>query len=77
VQCGDAVSVPPDKATIYKNVVNGVKGLGESVVLMHDLPEKKSTVEALPKIIKDLKKGNYKFLPITKNTDPVHHLVSR
>ena len=76
VQCGDAVSSPPGAKTLYKNVIDGVKEFDESVVLMHDLPEKKSTVTALPRIIKELKKENYEILPITKSTKPVQHHLS-
>lgn len=44
---------------------------------MHDLPEKKSTVEALPEIIKKLKEENYLMLPIDNSTPIVHHKIRK
>lgn len=73
VMSGDAVPDPPSYKKLAKNVEEGVTEFDESVVLMHDLPEKKSTVKALPYIIEKLSSEGYEFLPITKSTTPVVH----
>lgn len=75
VMSGDAVKIPLSANKIYRNVVDGVARFDESIVLLHDLPGKETTVEALPKIIKKLKKEGYLFLAIDESTKPVHHKV--
>lgn len=46
---------------IKKSVINQCSYKSFSVVLMHDAPTKKTTVDALPGIIKYLKDNNYTF----------------
>lgn len=46
------------------------------VVLMHDVGNKKATVEALPQIIEYYQSCGMKFGVITENTPPIHHSVS-
>ena len=77
VMSGDAVRIPPSAKELYNNVITGIHGTENSIVLMHDLPEKKSTVEALPKIIKKLKEENYLMLPIDNSTPIVHHKIRK
>ena len=74
---GDAVRIPPSAKELYNNVITGIHGTENSIVLMHDLPEKKSTVEALPEIIKKLKEENYLMLPIDNSTPIVHHKIRK
>lgn len=74
---GDAVRVPPSANELCKNVMSEVLPGRESIVLMHDLPEKKTTVEALPQIIEKLQKEGYILLPIDENTVPIHHHLYR
>ncbi len=71
---GDATSKTYTVKQLYNNVMSGVKLHQNSVVLMHDAPNKKSTVEALPKVIKELQKKNYKILPIDENTKVIQHI---
>lgn len=77
VMSGDAVKNPPSPGELYTNVMTGVRKMGNSVVLMHDSFGKKSTVKALPKIIKSLKKENYLILPIDDSTPVVHHNIKK
>ncbi len=77
VECGDAVKVPLTAKKICRNVMSGVKDFDVSIVLMHDLPEKDTTVEALPKILEKLLKDGYEVLPIDDETLEIHHRVSR
>ena len=41
---------------------------------MHDNKTKKTTVEALPTIIEELKKQGYIFKTLTKDTEPIQFL---
>lgn len=53
-------------ATIYDN------GDGY-IILMHDATNKNPTVEALPKVIEELRDRGFTLCQITDNTIPVHH----
>ncbi len=76
VSAGDAVYPIPDADTIYRNVVNGILNYDESIILFHDTASKKSTVEALPRIIEYIKSlDNTVILPITDSTVPIQHLI--
>jgi peptidoglycan/xylan/chitin deacetylase (PgdA/CDA1 family) len=77
VASGDAEKDPLSAEEIYKNVIDGVKGKDNAVVLMHDLATKGTTVEALPRIIKKLRSEGYNILPIDENTEPVHHTIRK
>ena len=60
---------------IANNVLNGVEGLDDCVILMHDANDKSSTVEALRIIISSLQcDDNVIFLPITDSTISVKHI---
>ena len=63
------------KESIYNNVVHKIHN-GTNIVLMHDLIDKKTTVEALPDIIKFAKENGYTFAKITKNTPQIHHHIN-
>lgn len=77
VASGDAVSRTLSVETIVANCMNGINKQTESVVLLHDAANKKTTVEALPEIIEQvLAQGDAVFLPITDETVPVQHLAA-
>ena len=57
---------------LVNNVVRGVNENQESIVLMHDLPEKDTTVEALSIIIQQLQDMNCEILAIDENTSYMH-----
>lgn len=60
---------------IANNVLNGVEGLDDCVILMHDANDKSSSVEALKIIISSLQcEDNVIFLPITDSTISVKHI---
>ena len=63
------------KESIYNNVVHKIHN-GTNIVLMHDLIDKKTTVEPLPDIIKFAKENGYTFAKITKNTPQIHHHIN-
>ena len=73
VDAGDA-SGSISAYEVTDRVISGVKKHENAVVLMHDAAEKESTVEALPTVLETLlAMDNTEILPITDNTEPVHH----
>jgi len=75
VSSGDAVSKPlaPDK--ICENVLEGSAKFQNAVVLLHDLAEKETTVEALPAILEGLLEQDVLICPIDEQTPLVQHVV--
>jgi peptidoglycan/xylan/chitin deacetylase (PgdA/CDA1 family) len=77
IASGDAVSEQLPKDTIVKNCLSGLEGKSECMILMHDAAEKKTTVEALPEIISQIRmQEDAVFLPITDDTVPIQHVMS-
>lgn len=74
VDSGDA-SGKLTKEQIYHNTILALHQ-GQNVVLMHDTGAKKTTVEALPDIIKYAKDNGYTFARITKDTRTTHHHIN-
>ncbi len=76
VDSGDAdgTTVPAD--TLIANIKNRTGSRKQVVILMHDARSKTTTVEALPAIIEYLQSRGYEILPITEDTEPVHHRVN-
>lgn len=71
VSCGDAVSKTPTPVeTCISNVLNNSAGLSNCVVLMHDLKQKTTTVQALPEIIKGLSEQGFKFDKLSHDINP-------
>lgn len=52
------------------------KSASQIVVLMHDVGNKKVTVESLPKIIEYYQSCGMKFDVLTENTPPIHHHIN-
>ena len=71
---GDAVSRTVPKDEIVNNVMSGIEGNDTSIVLMHDAGAKETTVEALPEIIKKIKKQGAHILPIDESTKVIQHI---
>lgn len=57
---------------IVNKVISGAVNQEEAIVLFHDLPEKKTTVEALPRILEYFKSHGVEMLPITEDTYEYH-----
>lgn len=73
VDSQDGTRNPPAAEVMTKKIVDQVKRTKTSIVLMHDLGSKKSTVEALPKIIEQLSALGYKFGTLNEKSYYVHH----
>lgn len=72
---GDAVSGQLPKDTILNNCMSKIEAYSDCMILMHDAAEKKTTVEALPELIKQVKeRGDACFLPVTDDTVPIQHI---
>lgn len=77
VASGDAVPGQLPKDTIVNNCLGGIQTQTDSVVLLHDVGEKDTTVAALPEIISKARmQGNVCFLPISDDTLPIQHLTA-
>lgn len=71
---GDATGKKLGVNAMVDNVMSGVDMYETSMVLMHDASDKDTTVKALPKIIKELKKKKANILPIDSTTKVVQHI---
>lgn len=61
VDSSDGINDYAPSYTLINNIKKDIKGKKDIIVLMHDSKGKRSTVEALPKIIKYLKDSGYTF----------------
>jgi len=59
--------------TIVDAVKRQVAGKERVIILFHDLPAKKTTVQALPEIISYLKAQQYSIRPLTYETEMITH----
>lgn len=61
IDSGDGLTDYTSANTIYNNIINQVDKFQNPIILMHDSCGKKTTLEALPSIIKTLKDMGYTF----------------
>lgn len=61
VDSGDGITNRASTASIYRTVMKQCKGKNRPIILMHDAKPKKTTIQALPMIIKSLKEQGYSF----------------
>lgn len=69
----DAVNASVQKDKMITGILDAVSAYDTSVVLLYDVADRPMTVKALPGIIKELKKENYKLLPVDKDTARIRH----
>ncbi|MFT3984868.1 MAG: polysaccharide deacetylase family protein [Lachnospiraceae bacterium] len=69
----DTSSPMPDKEKIVENCLTGIQNYEEAMILMHDLGNKTSTVEALPEIIERLLEMGVEIAPMDENTMHIQH----
>lgn len=74
VENGDATSKKVSAEEVYNNVMDGVKKVKNSTILMHDAQDKDSTVESLPGIIESLLEEDYLILPLSEESKPVQQI---
>lgn len=76
VSSGDATSkYGLAKNEIIRKCINGAAGKEEAMILMHDLPEKATTVEALPEIIDYFKSIGAEIVAIDDSSAQFAHTV--
>lgn len=73
VSAGDAASDYTSEAVVA-NVMEGVSRYKTSVVLLHDAPDKSTTVEALTPLINELQGMDAQILPIDENTTLIQYI---
>lgn len=72
---GDATNDYISSGDIIRNCMRRLGEFDEAIILMHDAAEKDSTVEALPGLIEQIQAmENTKIVPITDDTEPIHHI---
>lgn len=75
ISSGDANSSYISASDIIRNCTVNLKDYNEAIILMHDASEKNSTVEALPKLIETIQAmEDTKLVPITEDTERIHHI---
>ena len=78
VDSGDSGRVPLSADELVKNCLEGIQNRETSIILLHDLVTKQATVQALPMIIEGvLAIKNTVILPITEDTEQIHHRIKR
>lgn len=75
ISSGDAASSYIGPADIIRNCTVKLQEYDEAIILMHDASDKNSTVEALPGLIETIQAmEDTKILPITDDTERIHHI---
>lgn len=75
VSSGDAANTYISPEDIVKNCTEKLENYHEAMILMHDATNKNSTVEALPEVIETIQAmDKTRIVPITDDTEPVHHI---
>ncbi|MHB1652398.1 MAG: polysaccharide deacetylase family protein [Desulfitobacteriaceae bacterium] len=71
VSTGDTTAPLVPTEQLVRNVMNQMVGRNRAILLMHDIGTKKTSVEALPRIIKYLKSQGYSFGILSSHVAPV------
>ena len=75
VSSGDASSAYISADAIVRNSTAKLQNFKEAIILLHDASDKDTTVEALPRLIEKIQAmEDTKILPITDDTEEIHHI---
>lgn len=75
ISSGDASSSYISPEAIVRNSTSKLQNFNEAIILMHDASDKDATVEALPRLIEQIQAmEDTKILPITDDTEAIHHI---
>ena len=75
ISSGDAANSYISSADIIRNCTAKLWEYDEAIILMHDASDKNSTVAALPELIETIQAmDDTKILPITDDTERIHHI---
>lgn len=76
ISSGDGGGTLMPVEVIVENCTKNIQRYDTSIILMHDSALKTTTVEALPQILETiLAMEDTVILPITANSQPVHHVI--
>lgn len=71
---GDAVTNELSADKLIDNIMTSVRQNNTSIVLMHDMQSRHTTVESLQGLIDTLKEEGYEILPIDEDTPLIQHV---
>ena len=75
VSCGDASAAYISSEAIVRNSTVNLSEFSDAMILLHDAAEKNTTVQALPELIEKIQAmEDTKIVPITDDTEPIHHI---
>lgn len=75
VSSGDASAAYISPEAVVRNSTAKLLEFDEAIILMHDAADKNSTVQALPQLIERIQAmEDTKIVPITDDTEPIHHI---
>lgn len=75
VSSGDASAAYISSEAIVRNSTAKLQEFREAIILLHDASGKESTVRALPELIEKIQAmEDTKIVPITDDTEPIHHI---
>lgn len=75
VSSGDASASYISPEAVVRNSTARLAEFSEAIILLHDASDKDSTVQALPKLIEKIQAmEDTKIVPITDETEPIHHI---
>ncbi len=78
ISSGDANPVRLTAEQVLENCTKDLSRYRNAIILLHDAPSKKTTVEALPTLIETiLEMEDTVILPITEDTKPVQHITNK
>ncbi len=75
VSSGDASADYISSEAVVRNSTARLAEFEEAIILLHDASDKDSTVKALPELIEKIQAmEDTKIVPITDETEPIHHI---
>ena len=75
VSSGDASSAYISPEAVVRNSTARLSEFQEAIILLHDAADKDSTVQALPGLIEKIQAmEDTTIVPITDDTEPIHHI---
>lgn len=75
VSSGDASAAYISPEAVVRNSTATLSEFQEAIILLHDAVDKDSTVQALPGLIEKIQAmEDTKIVPITDETEPIHHI---
>lgn len=75
VSSGDASSAYISPEAVVRNSTARLSEFQEAIILLHDAADKDSTVQALPGLIEKIQAmEDTTIVPITDETEPIHHI---